>query len=86
MNEKRSAHLVSAMTGCTRLCTHVHHERNGLHLHCGGGVQAGVLQVLEDSRVESILGLQLLECAHRVWDVAAMHVDTMLGPNTIHLG
>lgn len=63
----------------------MHHERNRLHLHCSWGVQPGFLQVLEDPWVESILILQLLERAHRVWDVAAMHVYTVLCPNTIHL-
>lgn len=63
----------------------MHHERYSLHLHWSRGIQPSLLEVPEDKRVESILSLQLLECAHRVWYVTAMRVYTMLRSNTIHL-
>lgn len=67
------------------VCTHVHHERYRLHLHWRRRVQASVSEVLKDTQVETILGLQLLKRAHGVGHVAAVHVDAVLRANTIHL-
>lgn len=63
----------------------MHHEWYSLHLHWSRGIQPSILEVPEDKRVDSILSLQLLECAHRVWYITAMHIYTMLRSNTIHL-
>lgn len=72
-------------TECVRVYTHMHHERYRLHLHCRRGAQACVFEVLNDTRAEMILGLQLLKCAHRVRYVTAVHIYTVLRANTIHL-
>lgn len=70
-----------------RVCvrTHMHHERYRLHLHWRRGVQPSVSEVLDDTRVEAILRLQLLKCAHGVGYVGAVHVYPVLRTNAIHL-
>lgn len=70
---------------CISVYTHVHHERYCLHLYRRWGVQSCVFKVVNDTRVEAILRLQLLERAHGVWYVAAVHIYTMLRANTVHL-
>jgi len=40
---------------------------------------------LEDAWAESVLGPELLERAHGVWYVAAVHVDAVLRANAIDL-
>lgn len=82
--KKHSTYTVhQQLTVC--VCTHVHHERDGLHLYWRRGAQPGVSDVLEDARAEAILGLQLLKRAHGVGHVAAVHVYAVLRANTIHL-
>lgn len=78
-----SVHHYQSLNAC--ICTHVHHERYRLHLHWRRGVQPCVFEVLEDTRVETILGLQLFKRAHGVGHITAMHVYPVLRANTIHL-
>lgn len=67
------------------LCTHMHHQWYCLHLNWCWGAQPSVFEVLEDTGIEMIFRLQLIKCTHRVWNVRAVHIYTVLGPNTIHL-
>lgn len=65
--------------------THMHHERYRLHLYWRRRVEPCVFEVLKDARDETILGLELLKRAQRVWNVAAVHVYTVLRANAIDL-
>lgn len=69
----------------TSVRAYMHHEGHRLHLYRRWGTEPGVSEVLKDTRVEAILGQQLLECAHRVRYVTAVHIYAVLGTNTIDL-
>lgn len=63
----------------------MHHQRNRLHLDRRWRFQARFLQVPENLRVEPVLRLQILKRAHRVGNVGAVHVDTVLIANAVDL-
>lgn len=65
--------------------TYMHHEWYCLHLYWCRGIQPSIFEVLEDAGIKAILGLQLLKRANRVRYIAAVHVDTVLRANAVHL-
>lgn len=67
------------------LHTHMHHQRHCLHLNWCWGAQPSIFEVLEDTGIEMIFRLQLLKCTQRVWNVRAVHIYTVLRPNSINL-
>lgn len=65
--------------------TYVHHQRDGLHLNGRGGLKSSCFDVLDDPGIQLVLLLKLFECAERVRDVGAVHINPVLMPDLIEL-
>ena len=63
----------------------MHHQGNRLHLDGRRRAQAGFLEILKNSWVQAVLGLQFLKRAHRFRDIRAMDVYAVLITNTVDL-
>lgn len=65
--------------------THVHHQRDSLHLNGRGSLKASRFDVLNDPGIQLVLLLKRLERAQRVRDVGAVHIDPVLMPDLVEL-
>lgn len=65
--------------------THMHHQWYCLHLNWCWGAQPSISEVLEDAGIEMIFRLQLIKCTHRVWNVRAVYIYTVLRTNSVNL-